>query len=182
MFKFAIKIPLYHGTGWTVYGSPLFPPEGTHIPLSVLSHCTMGQVGLSMGIHCPTNILLSVLSHCTVGQVGLSVGIHCPTLRTPISHCASYPTVPWDRLDCPWESTVSPEDLPKIHCLSYPTGPCDCPGKSTVPPEGTHPTVPLDRWDCPWEHTVPPKDPQKIHCLSYPTVPWDFSMGAHCST
>ena len=24
------------------------------IPLFVLSHCTMGQVGLSMGVHCPT--------------------------------------------------------------------------------------------------------------------------------
>ena len=74
-------IPLYHGTGGTVHGSPLsllrgsisycpsyptvpwdgwdcpwestVPAQGPHIPLSVLSHCTMGRVGLSMGVHCP---------------------------------------------------------------------------------------------------------------------------------
>ena len=70
------------GTGGTVHGSPLshlrapifhclsyptvpwdrwdcprestVPPESPHIPLSVLSYCTMGQVGLSTGVHCPT--------------------------------------------------------------------------------------------------------------------------------
>ena len=75
-------IPQYHGTGGTIHGSPLsllkgpishcpsyptvpwdrwdcpwestVPSKGHHIPLSVLSHCTMGQVGLSMGVHCPS--------------------------------------------------------------------------------------------------------------------------------
>ena len=75
-------IPLYHGTGGTVHESPMshmrtpishcpsyptvpwdrtdcpwesnVPHEDPHIPLSVLSHCTMGQDRLSMGVHCPT--------------------------------------------------------------------------------------------------------------------------------
>ena len=160
-------IPQYHGTGGTVHGSPLsllkgpishcpsyptvpwdrwdcplestVPSEGPHIPLSVLSHSTMGEVGLSMGVHCPS--LRAPISHCTMGQVGLSMGVHCPSLgapypivrpipqyhgtgetvhgsplsllKGPISHCPSYPTVPWDRWECPWESTV-PSEGPHI--------------------------------------------------------------------
>ena len=46
------------------------PSAGSHIPLSVLSHCTMGKVGLFMGVHCPSHILLSVLPYCTIRQVG----------------------------------------------------------------------------------------------------------------
>ena len=144
-------IPLYHGTGGTVRGSPLshlrdpishcpsyptvpwdrwdcpwesaVPPEGPHIPLSILSHCTMGQVGLSMGVHCPTwgppypTVRPIPLYHGTGGTV------HGTHLRDPISRCLSYPTVPWDRWDCPWESTVPPQVRPNmwIHCPIWPT-------------------------------------------------------------
>ena len=133
-------IPQYHGTGGTIHGSPLsllkspishcpsyptvpwdrwdcpwestVPPEGPHIPLSVLSHSTMGQVGLSMGVHCPSlrapypTVRPIPQYHGTGGTVHGSPISH---LRAPISHCPSYPTVPWDRWDCPWESTVPPE-------------------------------------------------------------------------
>ena len=52
-------------------------------PLSVLSHCPMGLVGQSMGIHSPTQAshipLLFVLSKCPMEQARLSIGVHCPT-------------------------------------------------------------------------------------------------------
>ena len=131
-------IPLYHGTGGTVHGSPL--------------------------------------SH----------------LRNHISHCPSYPTVPWDRWDCPWESTV-PSKGPISHCPSYPTVPWDrwnCPWESTVPSEGpiyhcpSYPTVPWDRWDCPWESTVPPEGYHiPLSVLSHSAMGQvGLSMGVHCPT
>ena len=46
--------------------------EGLHIPLSVLSHCTMGQVGLSMGVYYPWE--------STVHGSPLSMGAHCPAV------------------------------------------------------------------------------------------------------
>ena len=73
-------IPLYHGTGGTVDG----------IPLSLLrdsiSHCTMGQVGLSMGFHCPClgapypTVRPIPLYHGTGGTV---YGIPLSHVRTP---------------------------------------------------------------------------------------------------
>ena len=205
-------IPLYHGTGGTVHGSPLshlrtpishcpsyptvpwdrwdcpwestVPPEDPHITLSVLSHCTMGQVGLSMGVHCPTwgppyhTVCPIPLYHGIGGTVHGSPLSH---LRTPISHCPSYPTVPWDRWDCPWESTVPPED-PHItlsvlsHCTMGQVGlsmGVHCPTwratYHTVCPiplyHGTGGTV----HGSPLSHLRTPIS----HCLSYPTVPWD---------
>ena len=59
------------------------------------------------------HILLSVISHCTIEQVGLSMGIHCPP-RGLISDRSPHFNVPWDRWDCPWEST-------SILRSSYPT-------------------------------------------------------------
>ena len=106
-------IPLYHGTGGTVHGSPLSLLRGP------ISHClsyptvyTMGQVGLSMGVHCPSlgtqypTVCPIPLYHGTGGTVHVSP---LSLLRGPISHCPSYPTVPWDRWECPWESTVLSE-------------------------------------------------------------------------
>ena len=138
------SIPQYHGTGGTVHWSPLsllkgpishclsyptvpwdrwdcplestVPSQGPHIPLSVLSHSTMGQVGLSMGVHCPSlrapypTVRPIPLYHGTGGTVH---GIPLSLLKGPISHCLSYPTVPWDRWDCPLESTV-PSEGPHI--------------------------------------------------------------------
>ena len=108
-------IPLYHGTGGTVHGSPLshlrtpishcpsyltvpwdrwdcpwestVPPEDPHIPLSVLSHCTMGIGGTVHGS--PLSHLRTPISHCpsyphcTMGHMGLSMGVHCPTWGPP---------------------------------------------------------------------------------------------------
>ena len=104
-------IPLYHVTGGSVYGSQLFllrtptshcpsyptvpwdrqhclrdwkstvPPQGSHIPLFILSHCIMGQVGLLIGVHCPI------------------WGPPYPIL----------PIVLWDRWNYPWDSTIPPE-------------------------------------------------------------------------
>ena len=124
------------------------PCLGLHIPLSVLSHCTMGRVGLSMEVHCPC----LVTPYPTVrpiplyhGMGGTVHGSPLSLLRGSISHCPSYPTVPWDGWHCPWESTV-PSEGPISHCPSYPI-------------------VPWDRWDCPWESTVPSEGPHIL--LSY---------------
>ena len=46
--------PLYNVTGGNVHGSPLSHLRGPHIPLFILFLCTMGQVRLSMGAHCPS--------------------------------------------------------------------------------------------------------------------------------
>ena len=104
------------------------------------SYCTMGQVGLSMGVHCPClgapyptvrpiplyhgmgrTVHGSPLSYLrapypTVRPIPLYHGtgrtVHGSTLsllRGSISHCPFYPTVPWDGWDCPWESTVLSE-------------------------------------------------------------------------
>ena len=57
MSKSAIKIlwdPTVPWDRWDCPWESTVPPEWPHIPLSVLSHCTMGQVGLSMGVHCPS--------------------------------------------------------------------------------------------------------------------------------
>jgi len=45
------------------------------------------------------HILLSVVSHCTIEQVWLSMGIHCPP-RGLISDRSAHLNVPWDRWDC----------------------------------------------------------------------------------
>ena len=73
------------------------------------SHCTMGRVGLSIGVRCPC----LVAPYPTVrpiplyhGMGGTVNGSPLSLLSGSISHCPSYPTVPWDRLDCPWEYTV----------------------------------------------------------------------------
>ena len=177
-------IPLHHGTGGTVHGSPTVAPEDPHIPLSVLSYCTMGQVGLSMGVHCPTwgppypTVHPIPLYHGTGGTVHGSPLSH---LRTLISHCLSYPTVPWDRWDCPWESTVPPEDphIP-LSVLSYCTmgqvglsmG-VHCP--TWGPPYPTVCPIPLYHGTGGTVHGSPLSHLRTLisHCLSYPTVPWD---------
>ena len=130
------------------------------------SYCTMGQVGLSMGVHCPClgapypTVRPIPLYHGTGGTVH---GSPLSLLSGSISHCPSYPTVPWDGWDCPWESTVLSEGSIS-HCPSYPTVPWDgwdCPWESTVLSEGSishcpsYPTVPWDGWDCSWEYAVP---------------------------
>ena len=85
------------------------------------SHCTMGQVGLFMGVHCPClgapypTVHPIPLYHGTGETVHGSQLTH---LRCPISNCLSYHTVPWDRWDCPWKSNV-PSEGPMSHCLSY---------------------------------------------------------------
>ena len=101
-----------------MYLSMVYAPSGILSDVQVChqnpmgSHCTMGQVGLSMGVHCPTSgtpyptVCPIPLYHGIGGTVHGSPLSH---LRDPISHCPSYPTVPWDRWDCPWESTVPPE-------------------------------------------------------------------------
>ena len=63
-----------------------------------------------MGVHCPClgapypTVRPIPLYHGTGGTVH---GSPLSLLRGSISHCPSYPTVPWDRWDCPWESTIS---------------------------------------------------------------------------
>ena len=135
-------IPLYHGTGGTVHGSTLShlrAPYPTVRPI-LLYHGTGGTVHgsplslLSGSIsHCPSypTVRLIPLYHGTGGTVHGSTLSHLrapyPTVRPiplyhgtggtvhgsmlsllsgSISHCPSYPTVPWDRWDCPWGSTV----------------------------------------------------------------------------
>ena len=52
-----ITLLSYPTVPWDTWDCPwesTVPHEDPHITLSVLSHCTMGQVGLSMGVHCPT--------------------------------------------------------------------------------------------------------------------------------
>ena len=164
-YPIVYRIPLYHGTGGTVHGSPLSLLRGPHIPLSVLSHCTMGWVGLSMGVRCPClgapypTVRPIPLYHGTGGTV---YGSTLSLLKGSISHCPSYPTVPWDGWDCPWEYTV-PSEGPISYRLSYPT-------------------VPWDGWDCPWESTVPAlwlRIPLSV--LSYCTMGRvGLSMGVHC--
>ena len=125
-----------HGTGGTVHGSPL-------------SH-----------LRAPYPTVRPIpLYHGTGGTVHGSPLRH---LRATISHCPSYPTVPWDRWDCPWESTV-PSEGPISHCPSYPT-------------------VPWDRWDCPWESTAPPEGHHiPLSVLSHCTMGQvGLSMGVHC--
>ena len=101
------------------------------------SHCTMGQVGLSMGAHCPAwgaPYPTAILSHCTMRQVGLSMGVQCP------SWGATYPTVHPIPLYYGTGGTVHGGPLsllrgPLSHCLSYPT-------------------VLWDRWDHTCESTI----------------------------
>ena len=113
-------IPLYHGTGGTVHGSPLSHLRAPHpsvrpiqdrwdclrestVPSeSPISQCPSYPTVSWDRWDCPwestvppegPHTPLSVLSHCTMGQVGLSIGVHCPSIRAPISHSLSYPTV-----------------------------------------------------------------------------------------
>ena len=69
-------IPLYHGTGGTVHGNPLSHLRAPHPSVRPIP-----------------------LYHGTGGTVYGS-----PLSESPISQCPSYPTVSWDRWDCPWES------------------------------------------------------------------------------
>ena len=197
MFKFAIKIPLYHGTGWTVYGSPL-----SHLR-ALTSHCLSYPTVPWDRLDCPWESTVRPIP--LYRGTGWTVrGNPLSHLRTPISHCPSYPTVPWDRVDCPWKSTVSPDSthIPlyhgtgrTVHVIANPLFHL----RALISHCPFYPTVPLDRWDCPWEPTVPPEDPPKnplfvlshctmglspgsplfhlrgpiSHCPSYPTVPWD---------
>ena len=57
MSKSTIKILCDPTVPWDRWDCPwesTVPPEGPRIPLSILSHCTIGQVGLSMRVLCPS--------------------------------------------------------------------------------------------------------------------------------
>ena len=176
-------IPLYHGTGGTVHGSPLsllkgpishcpsyptvpwdrwdcpwestVPPKGPHIPLSVLSHCTMGQVGLSMGVHWPP---LRAPYH-TVRPIPLYHGTGGTVHGSPLSHLrAPYPTVRPIPLYHGTGGTVHGSPLSHLRA-PYPT-------VRPIPLyHGTGGTV----HGIPLSHLRAPIS----HCPSYPTVPWD---------
>ena len=193
MSKSAIKIlwdPTVPWDRWDCPWESTVPPEEPHIPLSILSHCTMGQVGLSMGVHCPTwgppypTVRPIPQYHGTGGTIH---GSPLSLLKGPISHCPSYPTVPWDRWDCPWESTVPPEGphIP-LSVLSHSTmGQVGLSMGVHCPTWGPpYPTVPWDRWDCPWESTVPPEGHHiPLSVLSHCTMGQvGLSMGVHCPT
>ena len=114
------------------------------------------------------------------------MGIPCPT----IFHCPSYPTVPWDRWDCPWKSTV-PLWPTKSYCPSYPTVPCRIGGtihgntlSHSGPPNSTVRPILLyhvGQVGLPWESTIP-FWPNKSYCPSYPTVPCRIGGTVHGNT
>ena len=201
MSKSAIKIlwdPTVPWDRWDCPWESTVPPSGPHIPLPVLSHCTMGQVGLSMGVHCPSlgapypTVRPIPQYHGTGGTVHGSLLSH---LRAPISHCPSYPTVPWDRWDCPWESTVPSEGpYPTVrpiplyhlrahiplsvlsHCTMGQVGlsmGVHCPSFRAAYPIAR--PIPLYHGTGGTVHGSPLsllRGPIS-HCPSYPTVPWD---------
>ena len=98
------------------------------------------------------------------------------------------PTVPWDRWDCPWESTV-PGVLSRLaitiskSCLDIPKSPWDfgmssglhCPTRYITVPLSFPSQSPKGTLGCPQDSTVPP-DTSQSHCPSRPKVPlglWD---------
>ena len=90
------------------------------------SHCTMGQVGLSMGIHCPTWVHSIPLPPYHVGQVGMTMGIPCTT------HILLYHV---GQVGRPMEYHPYPQCCPRSYCPSYPTVPCRTGGTSNgIPP------------------------------------------------
>ena len=105
-------------------GCPSLPSES--IVHRWESHCTMGQVGLSMGIHCPTWVHSIPLPPYHVGQVGMTMGIPCTT------HILLYHV---GQVGRPMEYHPYPQCCPRSYCPSYPTVPCRTGGTSNgIPP------------------------------------------------
>ena len=107
MFKFAIKIL------WDCPWESTVPTEGPHIPLSIPDPSYLSVEWNRWDCPCEStvpiegpHIPLSILSHH-----GTVHGSLLFLLRGLISHCPFYPTVQWERWDCPWESTKPSEGL-----------------------------------------------------------------------
>ena len=112
----------YNSKRWQ--GCPSLPSES--IVHRWESHCTMGQVGQSMGIHCPTWVHSIPLPPYHVGQVGMTMGIPCTT------HILLYHV---GQVGRPMEYHPYPQCCPRSYCPSYPTVPCRTGGTSNgIPP------------------------------------------------